>query len=159
MYTHTYIYRSKLGTGSIKTTHQKQDENRGFGPGQAAGPPANQAATCRSSQQKCGANKKEQTKQIHQVSANEVPAPDSQLPALLCHHVSSSCQALARLAAIKEALFAVAPMSAYGKIPPFSTLKRASFHILPRYFQQYIYIYLFIYLFMFIYILMYMYKM
>jgi len=37
--------------------------------------------------------------------------------------VSSSCQAL-----IKEALFAVAPMSAYGKIPPFSTLKRASFH-------------------------------
>ena len=42
--------------------------------------------------------------------------------------VSSSCQALARLPAIKEALFAVAPMSAYGKIPPFSTLKRASFH-------------------------------
>jgi hypothetical protein len=62
--------------------------------------------------------------------------------------VSSSCQALARLAAIKEALFAVAPMSAYGKIPPFSTLKRASFHILPRYFQQYIYIFIYLYIYL-----------
>ena len=134
LYVYIFIYEyvhiwSKPGTGSIKTTHQKQDEHRGFGPGQAAGPPVKLA--------EMWGKKKEQTEQIHQVSANEVPAPDSQLPALLCHHVSTRflpglCQVLARhlpgLQQSKEALFAVAPMSAYGKIPPFSTLKRASFH-------------------------------